>query len=104
MSHPHAHGEEEFVSRAHVHAGQVTLPAEVRQALHIGEDDEVTFTVLPDGDVVLRSMTSIPTDQKWFWTSEWQEGERAASEEIAAGGLPVYDDIDAMFADLAADG
>lgn len=30
-------------------------------------------------------MTSVPTDQRWFWTQDWQTGEREASQEIAAG-------------------
>ncbi|MFD9950984.1 AbrB/MazE/SpoVT family DNA-binding domain-containing protein, partial [Nonomuraea sp. NPDC059022] len=72
----------------------------VRDVLHLSEGDEVEFTVEADGEVRLKGYTKIPTDQSWFWTEEWQEGERQASAEIAAGGLPVYDDIDAMFADL----
>jgi antitoxin PrlF len=97
----HAYGDEMVVGRAQVRKkNQVTLPAEVREALHVSEGDEVTFTVLPDGDVVLRGMTSIPADQKWFWEREWQEGERRASEQIAAGGLPVYDDMESLFADV----
>ena len=27
----------------------------------------------------------IPEDQKWFYTKEWQEGEREADEDIKAG-------------------
>lgn len=38
-------------------------------------------------------------DQEWFWTEPWQSGERQAFEEIAAGGLSVFDGIDAMSAD-----
>ncbi|MGW5739976.1 AbrB/MazE/SpoVT family DNA-binding domain-containing protein [Amycolatopsis sp. NPDC003861] len=89
------------VSRAQLRKkNQLTLPAEVRDALHLSEGDEVEFTVQADGGVVLRGMTVIPTDQKWFWTEEWQEGERRASEEIAAGDLPVFDSIDDLFADI----
>ncbi len=29
----------------------------------------------------------VPGDQSWFWTEEWQEGEREASEEIREGKL-----------------
>lgn len=39
-------------------------------------------------------------DQAWFWTADWQTGEREANEQISAGGLPVYDDMPALFADL----
>lgn len=41
-----------------------------------------------------------PADQAWFWTPAWQDGERQAGEQIAAGGLHVYDDMAALFADL----
>ena len=79
---------------------QLTLPPQVRDALHLVEGDEVEFTVHADGQVTLRGMTSIPTDQRWFWTEEWQAGEREASEQIAAGDLPVYDNMVALFADI----
>jgi len=28
-----------------------------------------------------------PKDQEWFWSKEWQKGEREADEDIAAGRL-----------------
>jgi AbrB family looped-hinge helix DNA binding protein len=67
--------------------GQLTLPPRVRAALHLSEGDEVEFTVHPDGEVTLRGLTVIPTAQKWFWTEEWQAGEREASAAIVAGKL-----------------
>jgi len=79
---------------------QITLPQEVREALRLSEGDEVEFRVHSDGEVTLRGMTVIPTDQRWFWTEEWQAGEKEASAEIAAGGLPVYDDMAALLADI----
>jgi len=30
-------------------------------------------------------MKLIDASQAWFWTPEWQEGERRADEDIAAG-------------------
>ena len=79
---------------------QLTLPPQVRDALHLVEGDEVEFTVHADGQVTLRGMTSIPTDQRWFWTEEWQTGEREASEQIATGELEVYDDMATLLADI----
>ncbi len=29
----------------------------------------------------------IDPDQRWWWTEEWQQGEREAEEDIAKGGL-----------------
>ncbi|MCP2165835.1 AbrB/MazE/SpoVT family DNA-binding domain-containing protein [Goodfellowiella coeruleoviolacea] len=77
--------------------GQLTLPGPVRQALHVTEDDEVEFTITDSGDVLLRGLTTIPADQRWFWTPEWQAGEREASEQIAAGDVTFHENVDEMF-------
>jgi bifunctional DNA-binding transcriptional regulator/antitoxin component of YhaV-PrlF toxin-antitoxin module len=80
--------------------GQVTLPREVQRALHVGEGDHIRFNIRENGDVVLQGLAVIPADQRWFWTPEWQAGEREADEQIAAGGGKVYHDLDEMFEDL----
>ncbi|MDV6011238.1 AbrB/MazE/SpoVT family DNA-binding domain-containing protein [Haloechinothrix sp. LS1_15] len=81
--------------------GQITLPPEVRAALYVDEGDEVEFTMSESGEVLLRGLTTIPADQRWFWTEEWQAGEREASAEIAAGSMEVHEDIETMLDDLA---
>jgi antitoxin PrlF len=87
------------------HKGQVTLPPEVREALHVAEGDEVEFIVIAEsGEVLLRGMRMIPADQAWFWAPEWQAGEREASRQIAAGELSgPFTDAKEMFADLLGD-
>lgn len=79
---------------------QLTLPEEIRRALHIGEGDEVEFAVHEDGTVTIRGYVSIPTDQAWFFTSEWLAGEREADEEIAAGQGVTHESAEDMFAHL----
>lgn len=59
--------------------GTVMLPASVREALHVSEGDEVAFVDTGNGIVVC------PADQAWFWTPEWQEGEREVEADLAAG-------------------
>lgn len=75
---------------------QVTLPHEVRKALHVQPGDDVEFEVAEDGTVQVRGLKSIPADQAWFWTEEWQAGEREADEDIAAG-RGTYHDSDKDF-------
>ncbi len=70
-----------------IHVGtkhQVTLPkAIVRQArLSAGDPLEVIYE---DDQIILRPMVHIPRDQAYFWTKEWQAGEREADEDIKAG-------------------
>ena len=36
----------------------------------------------------------IDADQAWFWTEEWQEGERKVDEYIAAGDFETFDSIE----------
>lgn len=81
---------------------QLTLPEEIRRALHIGEGDEVEFAVHDDGTVTIRGYVSIPTDQAWFFTSEWLAGEREADEDIAAGRGTVHESAEDMFRHLDA--
>ena len=37
--------------------GQITIPAEVRQAMGLMPQDRVVFTMLPDGTTVMRAKT-----------------------------------------------
>lgn len=42
----------------------------------------------------------IDPDQWWFWTPEWQAGEKQADLEIKAGLGKTYDNADDLIADL----
>jgi antitoxin PrlF len=79
--------------------GQITLPREVREALHVEEGDDVAF-VVEAGQVTMRGLKSIPAEQSWFWTNAWQAGEREASDQIAAGEGPVFDNGDSFLDSL----
>jgi antitoxin PrlF len=67
--------------------GQLTLPASVRETLHLTEGDEVIFAPDEDGGVRLIPARVIPADQAWFWTPEWLAGELEVSRDIAAGNM-----------------
>lgn len=82
--------------------GQVTLPAAVRAAAHLQEGDPVEIEVTADG-ILLRPKRLIDADQAWFWTAEWQAGEREASADIAAGRTTTFDSDDAFIASLGKD-
>lgn len=77
--------------------GQVTLPADVRRALHVDEGDDIAFTVTDDNTVIMHGLTTIPADQAWFWREEWQAGEQEASEDIAAGRVERFANAEEMF-------
>jgi AbrB family looped-hinge helix DNA binding protein len=64
--------------------GQITIPASLRKAARIEEGDPVEMELTDDG-ILLRPKKLIDASQAWFWTPEWQAGEREADEDIKAG-------------------
>lgn len=66
--------------------GQVTIPQDVREAAHLEEGDPIEVVVTADG-ILLRPKKLIDASQAWFWTPDWQQGERAASADVEAGRL-----------------
>lgn len=64
--------------------GQLTLPEEIRKAAHLEEGDLLEAELTDDG-ILLRPQKVIDASQAWFWTPEWQEGEREADAQLAAG-------------------
>jgi len=63
---------------------QITLPASIRKTLNLKEGDYLEAEA-ENGVVILKPKELIDKDQAWFWTKEWQEGEREADEDIKAG-------------------
>jgi hypothetical protein len=63
-----------------------------------GLDNDRYFMVgsLPDGVIALLNEES----QAWFWSPEWQRGERQADEEYAAGNYKTFDDAESFIAYL----
>jgi hypothetical protein len=39
-------------------------------------------------------------DQAWFWTTEWQAGERQADEDLSSGNYEDFDNMDDFIASL----
>ncbi|MEY9961538.1 AbrB/MazE/SpoVT family DNA-binding domain-containing protein [Streptacidiphilus sp. MAP5-52] len=76
---------------------QLTLPPEVREALLVEPGDEVEFELVAPGVVRLLGTKRIPADQAWFWTQDWQAGEREASAERDRGEATVYTSAEEMF-------
>lgn len=64
--------------------GQLTLPDAIRKAARLSEGDYLEVSV-EAGTIVMRPKKLIDADQAWFWTDEWQRGEREASEDIVRG-------------------
>lgn len=79
--------------------GQITVPAEIREAAHLDEGDPVEFELVPEG-ILLRPKKVIDSTQAWFWTPSWQRGEAEAEADIAGGRLTVFEDDEEFLASL----
>jgi AbrB family looped-hinge helix DNA binding protein len=65
---------------------QVSIPKDVREALGLNEGDYLEVEER-GGEIVMIPKRLIDADQAWFWTPEWQAGEREVEEDIRAGRL-----------------
>ncbi|MBI4596015.1 MAG: AbrB/MazE/SpoVT family DNA-binding domain-containing protein [Candidatus Tectomicrobia bacterium] len=66
-------------------AGQVTLPKEIRERTNMEPGDFVEVEIDDEGHIVLTPKKLVDASQAYFWTEEWQKGERKADEDIKAG-------------------
>jgi antitoxin MazE len=65
---------------------QITIPKDIFETLNLEVGDFLEARI-KDDTVVLAPKKLIPKDQAWFWTEEWQKGEKEADEDIKAGRL-----------------
>ena len=70
--------------------GQLTLPDDIRKAARLEEGDLLEAELTSDG-ILLRPQKLIDATQAWFWTPEWQAGEREADSDRAAGQFETFE-------------
>lgn len=72
--------------------GTLTIPAEMRRALHLDQAGAMAeLIVRDDGVLEVRPKVPVDADQAWFWTDRWQQMEREADADIAAGRVTRFD-------------
>jgi len=79
--------------------GQVTLPDEIRRAARLEEGDLLDVEVTAEG-ILLRPQKVIDATRAWFWTPEWQAGERDAEADLAAGRVEEFGSGDELIGAL----
>lgn len=79
--------------------GQLTLPADVRDAAQV--DAGAVFEIeVVDGRIVMTPKLLIDASQAWFWSERWQAMEREADGDIAAGRTTSFANVEGLIADL----
>jgi AbrB family looped-hinge helix DNA binding protein len=69
--------------------GQLTLPDDIRRAAHLEAGDLLEAELTPDG-ILLRPQKLIDATQAWFWSPDWQAGERDADSDRASGNVEEF--------------
>jgi hypothetical protein len=63
-------------------------------------DGDIFQVQIEDNKIILVPMKIILAEQAWFWTKEWQRGEKEAEEDINAGRVKLFNDVDELVKDL----
>ncbi|GIE30031.1 hypothetical protein Ait01nite_030760 [Actinoplanes italicus] len=84
--------------------GTVALPPVLRKRYGLDKPgSQVEITERSDGVLELRPAIAVPASQAWFWAESWQEGERRADADIAAGRTTTYDNVEGFMDSLDID-
>ena len=79
--------------------GQITIPADIREAAYLEAGDPVEVVIVDEG-ILLRPRKVIDSTQAWFWSREWQLGEREAFADYSAGRSTIYETSEDFLASL----
>ena len=63
---------------------QVTIPNEVVKKLKLAVGDKLDV-VVKDGKIIITPVVVIPKDQMWFFSKEWQDGEKDVDRQVREG-------------------
>ena len=77
----------------------ITLPMAVMRRFHLGAGDFVRLEETREG-VLLKPAKLVDPSQAYFWTKEWQAGEREAEDDIRKGRVKGFASVNALMKDL----
>lgn len=77
----------------------LTLGADVTRELSLTDGDLFELCV-QEGKIILEPKKLVDANQQWFWTEEWQAGEREAQAEIDADKVKHFDSMNEFLDDL----
>ncbi len=77
----------------------ITLPMWLIQRFHLGAGDFVRVEDTKDG-VMLKPAKLVDPSQAYFWTKEWQAGERKVEEDLRKGRVKAFKSVKELIKDL----
>ena len=77
----------------------ITLPTWLIRLFHVGVSDFIRIEKTKSG-VLLKPAKLVDPSQAYFWTKEWQKGERDAEEDIRKGRVKKFKSVKDLLDDL----
>lgn len=78
---------------------QVTIPKQIVRKLNLKPGDKLEFS-LDDDKIIIKPVAIIDRSQAWFYTPEWQEGEKEVDSQIRKGKIHSAEDLDELYKKL----
>jgi len=78
---------------------QITIPEKVLKELGIKQGDDLLVEI-KDGSLTLIPAISIPRDEAYLFTPQWQKALRQAEKELKEGDYKVFDNLKDLLEDL----
>jgi AbrB family looped-hinge helix DNA binding protein len=74
---------------------QITIPAALRKRLHIRVGSLLGFC-WEKGAIVIKPQTMVDEGQAWFWSKQWQEGEKEVEQAKRKGHTRAFKSVKEM--------
>jgi AbrB family looped-hinge helix DNA binding protein len=75
--------------------GQIALPKEIRDALHIDIGSQLA-PAIKNGKLVLEPVLTIPQSQVWIWGAEWSRKLSSSKEDVKKGRIHTFASVAEM--------
>ena len=70
--------------------GTVSLPVALRRRYGLDQPGAQVEIIDADGEIILRPKFPVDVSQSWFWSQEWQDGEKEADSQKARGEGEIF--------------
>ena len=64
--------------------GKISIPRHILELMKLSDDSPVEIELSLEGMIVRPLVSGRDPDQWWFWTDEWQEGEREVESQAGS--------------------
>ena len=78
----------------------ISLPREIREQLNIREGDVLEARV-EDGKLIMEPYKLVPASQAYFWSKQTQQDLREAEQDVAAGQVRDFANVEEYLKGLA---